>query len=57
MTHHRANNSHKQTNSSGGRVNVKALADRIGVNEKPLRYWLRVHYGRRGKPWLFTKKR
>lgn len=57
MQNNRANNSHNQTNSSAGRVNVKALAHRIGVKERALRYWLRVRYGRRGKPWLFTEKR
>jgi hypothetical protein len=57
VTHHRANNSHKQPNKSVGRVNLKTLAHRIGVNEAPLRCWLRVRFGRRRRPWLFTEKR
>jgi hypothetical protein len=51
------NNSHKQTKKSARRVNVKSMAYRLGVKERALRYWLRVQYGRRRKPWLWTGRR
>ena len=33
------------------------MAYRLGVKERALRYWLRVQYGRRRKPWLWTGRR
>jgi hypothetical protein len=57
MPNNRTNNSRKQTNKSARRVNVKTLAYRLGVSGFALRYWLRIRYGRRRKPWLWTERR
>jgi hypothetical protein len=57
VQNNRTNNSHRQTKRSARRVDVKALAYRVGVSERALRYWLRIRYGLRRKPWLWTERR
>ena len=57
MSNNRTNNSRKQTKRSARRVNVKALAYRLSVSERALRHWLRIRYGLRHKPWLWTERR
>lgn len=57
MANNRTKGSNRQSNNSVRCVTVKALAYRLGVNEPPLRDWLRIRFGRRYKAWLFTEKR
>ena len=57
MAHNRTNNSHRQTKRSSRRVNVKTLSYRLGVSEHALRHWLRIRYGLRRKPWVWTEGR